>query len=318
MSSRVRILKEDNVNLLRRRCLSGIPFLFAMTAFICSYVSNFGCTNIEFVPQQAKSHTDTNDFFRPRSISFGLWMYQSQRMTTIQDGEIMYTEFCTGYDNRSVYIDTKWKIARLVSILSVVLAGFLLLWQFTAPFLLFDRNYWRVAILLFTILAIIQACTLFFLKSSACFDNALIYSLAYNPLIYPTHCSWDTRTTRTSIVGAVFYAVTAISMVVIPAPGTRPRERPYPMMVWDTATNADDKNGDANENDYNDENDDDDSTSSFAYDTEIDNDGDDDDFNRHTRNKISTWREQQDVTDTSYSSNSNNDDVVYIQKGIGV
>ena len=314
MSSNIRILKEDNVNLLRRRCLSGIPFVLAMSAFLCSYISNFGCTNIEFIPQE-ENHASTNDFFRPRSISFGLWMYQSQRMTTVQNGEIIYTEFCTGYDNRSIYMDSSWKAARAVSILSIVIAGFLLLWQFAAPFLLFDLNYWRIAMILFTLLSIIQGCTLFFLQSSACFDNALIYTLAYNPIIYPTHCSWDTRSTRTSIVSAVLYAVTAISMIIIPAPGIRPRERPYPMMVWDANTIGGGKKSD----DDDDDDDDNDSTSSFAYDTEIDKD---DDFYQHNRNKMSTWREQQDVTDTSYSSNSQNDnaddDVAYVQKGMGV
>jgi hypothetical protein len=242
-------------------------------------------------------------------------MYQSQRMTTVQDGEILYTEFCTGYDSRSIYVDASWKVARVVSVLSIVLAGFLLLWQFTAPFLLFDRNYWRIAMVLFTMLALIQACTLLFVQSSACLDNALIYILAYNPIIYPTHCTWDTRITRTSIVSAVLYAVTALSMVLIPAPGTRPRERPYPMMVWDTAT----KNGDG-KNNADDDDDDNDSISSFAYDTDIDHDETDDHFNHHIRNKMTTWREQQDVTDTSYSSNSpdDDDDAEYVQKGVGV
>ena len=307
--SNIRILKEDNVNLLRRRCLSGIPFVFAATAFICSYISNFACTNVEFIPQQQTA--TENDFFRPRSVSFGLWMYQSQRMTTVQDGEILFTEFCTGYDDHSIHVDMTWKVARVVSVLGIIIAGFLLLWQFTAPFLLFDANYWRVAIILFLVLAILQGSTLLFLQSSACLDNALIYSLVYNPSIYPSQCSWDTSTTRTSIVGALFYAITAISMTIIPAPGTRPKERPYPMMVWDTTTT----NGDSDEDDE-----DEDDVASFAYDTEIENDDFDDDFKSHGRNKMSTWREQQDVTDTSYSSNSNrdDDDVEYVQKGVGV
>ena len=316
--SNIRILKEDNVNLLRRRCLSGIPFLFAITAFMCSFLGNFGCTNIEFVPRQ-ESDTDTNNFFSPRPISFGLWMYQSQRMTTVRYGEIIYTESCTGYDKRSIYVDTSWKAARVLSVLSIVIAGFLLLWQFSAPFLLFDRNYWRIATLLFVMLAVIQGCTMFFLMSSACNDNALVYKLAYNPIIYPTHCSWDTSTTRTNIVSTIMYAVTAISMMLIPAPGTRPKERPYPMMVWDTKST---NNGNRHKNDDDDEDDDNNSTMSFAYDSEVDNDDDDTKFNRHNHNKMASWREQQDVTETSISSNSIYDDddrdVIYVQKGMGV
>jgi hypothetical protein len=110
MSNVRRVVKaEDNINLLKRRCLSFIPFLFAISAFCCSYTSNFhNCSFISFIPQYSKTTTtienNSNDFFRPRSLSYGLWMYQQQRITTIQNNELMYDEYCTGYDPHSINI----------------------------------------------------------------------------------------------------------------------------------------------------------------------------------------------------------------------
>jgi hypothetical protein len=190
-------------------------------------------------------------------------MYQSQRMTTFQDGEIMYNEFCTSYDPQSIHIDSLWKTARIASVIGFTVSGFLLLWQFSAPFLLFDTNYWRIAMILYAFLAIMQGCTFLFLHSTACTDNALIYILAYNPKLYPSECSWDSGT-RKNIASTILYAVTVLSMCIIPAPGTRPKERPYPMMVWDNATIT--KSGDDMSDCEVDDDDDNDSVTSFADD----------------------------------------------------
>jgi hypothetical protein len=244
-------MKEDS-NLLKRRILAFIPCIFAAAALCCSYVSNFYCDTIQFIP---KGDFEAVDFFRPRPLSFGLWMFKQQRMVNVLNGEIMYSEFCTGYDPNSIDIDMKWKVARIFSCIGIIISGFLLLWQFCAPFLLFDANYWRIAMVLFTFLAFCQGMTLFFLQSNACNDNVMIDLMAYNPKLYPPQCTWDSGT-RTCFASTILYMVTVWSMCCIPAPGTRPNERPYPMMVWETATNP------GNDDD------DDDSVESFACDEE--------------------------------------------------
>jgi hypothetical protein len=288
-------MKED-ISLLKRRILAGIPCIFAAAAFCCSYVGSFYCDNVQFVPSGDFEQTD---FYRPRPLSFGLWMYKQQRMTNVVNGEIVFSEFCTGYDtNSSIHIDSNWKIARIFSCIGIVLSGFLLLWQFCAPFLLFDTNYWRIAMILFTFLAVFQALTLFFLRSDACVDNTLIYTMAYNPKLYPDQCTWDSGT-HTSIASLVLYIITVLSMCCIPAPGTRPNLRPYPMMVWDEATN--------NRSD-DDIDDDDDSVLSFACD-------DDCDDLPVEKNKSRNAKLEDDRTETDLSYSSHDDDDIQFVKG---
>jgi hypothetical protein len=151
--------------------------------------------------------------------------------------------------------------------------------------------------ILFTLLAIFQGLTvLLFIQSSACYNNTLIYIMAYNPKIYPNECTWDSGT-RIGMASTILYVMTVICMYLIPAPGTRPKERPFPMMVWDTAT---DSNKDKNNNDDDDDNDDDDSVTSFA----------DDEYDVKMTYKPKRHIDDEDLTETdvSYYDGNNNDD----------
>jgi hypothetical protein len=217
------------------RALATIPCLLGAVAFGCSYAGNFFCNNVQFAPQGLEEI----DFYSPRPLSFGLWMYRQQKLVNTVDERFVYIENCEGYPE-DVEIDCSWKIARAFSCLSVILAGFLMLWQFCAPFLLFDAIYWRWAMFLFSVIGLCQGATLLLLQSSACLDNPMIDLMAANPDIYPEACSWDWGM-RACLIGTILYFVTVCSMLLIPAPGTRPRERQFPMMVWDADDDDDEK-----------------------------------------------------------------------------
>lgn len=181
------------------------------------------------------------------------------------NGEIIYSEFCSGYDGEMEF-DFSWKMARAFSCVSIIAAGFILLWQFCAPFLLFDALYWRWAMAIFTFIGACQGITLMFLDSTACLDNPYIELMVPNPKIYPDTCSWDWGT-RASLAGTILYFITVLSMFLIAAPGTRPNDRKFPMMVWD-AEDDDDEEEDESvaAESFQMSDSDDDSTDSFACD----------------------------------------------------
>ena len=177
-------------------------------------------------------YVDVEDFFRPRPKSYGLWMYKQQKFINRLNGVVNYSEACAGYE-ADIEIDTKWKVARAFSCIGIIVAGFILLWQFAAPFLLFDAVYWKWAMGIFCFIGICQGITLTFVGSMACHDNPMLERdpTVPDPSIYPEQCSWDWGT-KMSIAGTILYFLTVVSMFFIAAPGTRPNERKLPMMVW--------------------------------------------------------------------------------------
>lgn len=166
-------------------------------------------------------------------------MYRQQKVVDRRDGEAFYSESCAGYPSDTEF-DTDWKVARAFSLLSVFSAGFLILWQFCAPFLLFDSTYWRWAMVLFSFIGVCQGLTLKFLVSEGCWDNPLIPILSSHPDIYEDSCSWDWGT-RASLASTILYFLTVLSLMLIPAPGLRPSERHFPMMIWDDEGMSDDE-----------------------------------------------------------------------------
>jgi hypothetical protein len=278
------------------RALAAIPCVFAAIAFVCSYVGNFYCDNIRFEPEVLEEHAD---FYAARPQSFGLWMYRLREPSDRLNGVVVYTEKCAGYPS-DLEIDTAWKVARAFSCVGVLVAGFLILWQFCAPFLLFDSVYWRWAMAIFAFIGACQGLTLQFVMSDACWANPLLAELTFNSSLYPEHCSWDFGT-RSSLVGTIMWFVTVLSMVVIPAPGIRPSERKFPMMVWD--------DDDVSEEDRilrpNDEEaeDDDDSIDSFAFDeVDLDEVVSKQDSRRHTNGA-------EDMTETEVSESYDDDNL---------
>ena len=87
---------------------------------------------------------------------------------------------------------------------------------------------------IFTLIGVCQGMTLQFLASDACNDNLLVERMVNNADIYPDTCSWDWGT-KASLASTILYLLTVVSMLIIPAPGVRPNERQFPMMVWDDA-----------------------------------------------------------------------------------
>jgi len=260
-----RTSKED-ASLMRQRVLSAIPAVIATAAFICSYAGNFFCNNVKFDPQGDFS---PDDVFRPRTISFGLWKHKEFRISNQYEGDVVFAEYCGGYEEGTDF-NTDWTIARAFACLNIIAAGFLLLWQCFAPFLLFDKLYWRWAMVLFAILGGFQTATLLFLYSNACYDNTLVEEMVNNPDIYPAECSWDWGA-LVQMASAILYFCTSASFCFIPAPGVRPNERKFPMMVWDAGSHAEhDDEDDAFSGDYYSDDDDEDSVESFACDYEGD------------------------------------------------
>lgn len=185
-------------------------------------------------------------------------MFRERKSADRQNGEVIYTEECVGYPEY-VEVDTAWKVARAFSCLGIIIAGFLILWQFCAPFLLFDSVYWRWATAIFAFIGTCQGLTLQFVMSDACLDNPLLGELTFNSNLYPETCSWGFGT-RASLIGCIMWFVTVFSLVVIPAPGIRPSDRKFPMMLWDD----DDVSEDDGVHRFDDC--DDDSIASFAFD----------------------------------------------------
>jgi len=254
--------KED-ASLIKQRILSGIPAVIGAAAFICSYVGNFFCNNVQFAPEGDFSPEDP---YRPRTITYGLWMYKELRVSNQYNGDIIFAEYCSGYEEGTEF-NTEWSIARAFSCLGMLAAGILLLWQCFAPFLLFDALYWRWAMVLFALIGGCQTATLFFLYSNACYDNVLVDEMTNNPSLYPSECSWDWGA-LVQLSSAVLYFCTAASFCFIPAPGMRPNERRFPMMVW----NSDDSSVQDADSFALDDDEDDDSIDSFACDYEEEKD----------------------------------------------
>lgn len=235
------------------RFLAAIPGIIAATAFFTSYLGNFYCNNIQFVPDVEFADLD---LYSPRPQSFGLWTYRQQKVVDRRDGEAFYAESCAGYPSGTEF-DSDWRLARAFSLLSVFSAGFLILWQLCAPFLLFDANYWRWAMVLFSFIGVCQGMTLKFLVSDGCWDNPLLPQLSSHPDIYEESCSWDWGT-RASLASTILYFLTVLSLLFIPAPGLRPNERHFPMMVWDDEGMSDDEDEGSGKRD-------DESVTSFAF-----------------------------------------------------
>lgn len=252
--------RKEDVSLTKQRVLSAIPAVIATAAFICSYAGNFFCNNVKFVPEGDYS---PDDVARPRTVSFGLWKHREFRISNQYEGDVVFSEFCAGYEEGTDF-DTEWTLSRAFSCLNIIAAGLLLLWQCFAPFLLFDALYWRWAMVLFAILGGLQTVTLLFLFSIACYDNTMIAEMVNNPDIYPAECSWDWGA-LVQMASAILYFCTSISFCFIPAPGVRPNERRFPMMVWDAGSHAD-IDDDAFYCSDDDDDDDDDSVESFACD----------------------------------------------------
>jgi hypothetical protein len=187
-------------------------------------------------------------------------MYREREASNRLNGEVVYIEQCTGYP-ADLEIDIAWKVARAFSCVGILVAGFVILWQFCAPFLLFDSVYWRWAMAIFAFIGACQGLTLQFVMSDACWANPLLPELTFHSSLYPENCTWDYGT-RSSLVGTIMWFVTVFSMVVIPAPGIRPSERKFPMMVWDD----DDVSEEDGIHRLDDDEVDDDSIASFAFD----------------------------------------------------
>jgi hypothetical protein len=70
------------------------------------------------------------------------------------------------------------------------------------------------------------------------------------------------------LAGTILFFLTVASMLVIPAPGTRPNERKFPMMVWDDNEDEDDEKDDKSvaEKSFMTSDSDDDSVDTFACD----------------------------------------------------
>ena len=259
-----RTQKED-VSLMKQRLLSAVPAVIATAAYFSSFAGNYFCNNIQFVPQ---GEFNPDDPLRPRTIAFGIWKHKELRIDTHYGGDITFAEYCSGYPENTEF-DAKWRIARAFACLNMIFSGFLLLWQWFAPFLLFDALYWRWAMFLFAAIGGCQLATLLFLYSDACYDNVLLEDMVSDPSIYPTECTWDSGAV-VQIVAAILYFCTSISLCLIPAPGIRPNERKFPMMVWDHAaseTGDEGEEGESRSPVFSDsDDDDDDSVESFACD----------------------------------------------------
>jgi len=289
--------RQEDTSLLKQRVLSAVPAVIATAAFVCSYAGNFFCNNIQFAPS---GNFDSSDPYRPRTITYGLWMYKEFRVSNQYNGEVYFSEYCAGYEEGTEF-DTAWKIARAFAVLTMIAAGFLLLWQCFAPFLLFDALYWRWAMVLFALLGACQGLTLLFVTSSACFDNVLLEEMVANPDIYPSTCSWDWGT-LVGFSSTFLYFATAASFCAIPAPGVRPNERKFPMMVWDTAEENDDNDEGsfASHDEF-----DDDSIESFACEYEEDHD------RKEANNYPTTITKNQsleDMTETEFSQTGYEED----------
>lgn len=221
---------EDHPH-LKRRLLAFIPFLLALFGFGSSYFGNFYCDNVQFTPD---IEIDPDDFYHPRVRSYGLWMFRWHQFSNELDGKTYMREGCVNYPKGHPLwdFDGKWKAARAFSCIATIVAGFMIFWSFCAPLLLFDGLFWRWAIIVYIFIAICEGLTLLFLWSNGCSENPLLQLHVPDPSIYPLECSWDTGT-WCQILGVAFYGLAAISMCIIPAPGLRPKDQEFPIMIWE-------------------------------------------------------------------------------------
>lgn len=226
------------VSLSTGRLLAFLPFLIACLGWGFAYYGNFYCDNVQFEPSTGPG--DATDFSAPRTQSYGLFFYRWHQVSQELDGLEYLREGCVNYDKGHPFfrpLDPLWKTARAFACIATIVAGFLLFWSFCAPLLLLDQLFWRWGMALYVVCALCQAVTLTFLWSNACVDSPLLTLHVPDPTIYPDTCAWDTGM-YCSVVGAALYLLAAVSMVFIPAPGYRPDEPGFPVMVWDDVDDA--------------------------------------------------------------------------------
>lgn len=173
---------------IRKRFPLLFSLLFATIAFSLSCIGAFGCNFVKFVtPTQATSQiTDiesTDSKTRIQSVSHntsGIWSYQWWDSSTKR-----YT--CHAYPD-SIDIDLKWKVARILSTLTIILGGLYLL---SLPIYRvipccyhssqrkqqqYHYQFWGVICLT---ACVSETFSLIFLQSNACQDN-VIFNLMRN------------------------------------------------------------------------------------------------------------------------------------------
>lgn len=205
-----------------------IPGIVAVIALTLSFISNFWCETIKFVPLIGSG---TNLVLPIRS--FGPFYSMEIVATTITaSGGTSYAvgQQCLKLPS-SVYIDPKWVTTQAFAIITAIFGGVALFWTCLSPCFNIGPRVWKGLGFVFLFCSITQGLTLLFLESSACNDNDMINSQG---IFYNSTCEWDWGT-NTNISSVVFWFLAGILMVALIPPAEAP-ERPPPEMQTVTYT----------------------------------------------------------------------------------
>jgi hypothetical protein len=203
------------------RCLTFVPAVLATFAFMTSFIFNFWCHSVAFVPDDVSGDLET--------IHVGPWSAAIQTTSTVQAGGTQYIveqSDCAAFPSGSVDSDAKLRTVRAFGVMVLIIGGLLVALIYFAACLYFvTENTWRsVAIMFSVFLTLFQGLTFLIYESTFCTDNSILAAYGLTDS-YTAECTWDQGSTA-NVMATVLWFLTGVIMLRNGAP-KRP-ERPPP------------------------------------------------------------------------------------------